>query len=179
MALGALIIAIVGAVTGIASLAWNVASFKQQGWHLRVNIGAVETGRNPKEVDPETKVYIYVTNTGRQPCLISQIDLCLANETNRRGPRNFRSLDSELERVAVEFSELVKDDRGVWGRRPVQISPSQVLGFDVIVRDFQVARQPTVARAQVMAGSNVYVSNVLPIRPREMPRIWELPPTER
>jgi hypothetical protein len=44
MALAALIVAIVGGATGIATLTWNVISFRQSGWKLLV-LAVTNVGR--------------------------------------------------------------------------------------------------------------------------------------
>ena len=66
MVVAALIIAIVGAVTGVASLCWNIASWQRSGPIVRVQ--ATCSGRGD-----DMKVYGTVSNTGRFDASLSQL----------------------------------------------------------------------------------------------------------
>jgi hypothetical protein len=60
----ALVVAIIGAATGLGSLLWQFTTWKRSGWDLDV-IAYWDTRRQ--------KIIVEITNTGRQECVISEV----------------------------------------------------------------------------------------------------------
>ncbi len=77
MALAALIVAIVGAITGIVALAWQVISFRRSGWRLKVDVLAPDPPKGAGESQRPGQLYrvVRITNTGRQAALVSEVML--------------------------------------------------------------------------------------------------------
>jgi hypothetical protein len=64
MAVAALVVAIIAAVTGLGSLFWQFTTWKRSGWNLDVVAYWDIHGQ---------EVVVEVTNTGRQECVISEV----------------------------------------------------------------------------------------------------------
>lgn len=108
MALAALIVAIVGAVTGIVALAWQVISFRRSGWRLRVKVLAPD----PEEAgESQRPGHLYrvvrITNTGRQAALVSEVMLLAQPEKSHGGDslRHVLLHDQHSEPLRIEASQ--------------------------------------------------------------------------
>lgn len=77
MAAATLAVAIVGAATGIGSLAWSCVSWRRTGWNLDVDLWWDFHGQ---------LVHVEIVNTGRQECVLSEIRYFVEDLTESRGP---------------------------------------------------------------------------------------------
>lgn len=80
MVVAALIVAIIGAATGLGSLFWQLTTWKRSGWDL--NVVAYWDSR-------KQEITVEITNTGRQECVISEIRYLL--EDTSKTPAEFPS----------------------------------------------------------------------------------------
>jgi hypothetical protein len=80
MVVAALVVAIVGAATGLGSLFWQFTTWKRSGWDL--NVVAYWDSRRQE-------ITVEITNTGRQECVISEIRYFL--EDTSKTPAEFPS----------------------------------------------------------------------------------------
>jgi len=107
MALAALIVAIVGAVTGIVALAWQVISFRRSGWRLRVELLAPDPPRGEPQRPGQLYRVVRITNTGRQAALVSEVMLVAQPEKSHRGDSLCHVIlhDQHSESLRVEASQ--------------------------------------------------------------------------
>jgi hypothetical protein len=64
MAVAALVVAIIGAATGLGSLFWQFTTWKRSGWDLDVVAYWDHRGQ---------EIVVEITNAGRQECVISEV----------------------------------------------------------------------------------------------------------
>jgi hypothetical protein len=64
MAVTALVVAIIGAATGLGSLFWQFTTWKRSGWDLEV-VAYWDSRRQ--------EIIVEITNAGRQECVISEV----------------------------------------------------------------------------------------------------------
>ena len=108
MALVALIVATVGAVTGIVALAWQVVSFRRSGWRLSVQVLAPDPEKAGESQRPgQLYRVVRITNTGRQAALVSEVMLVAQPEKAQGGDSLCHVIlhDQHSEPLRVEASQ--------------------------------------------------------------------------
>lgn len=78
MTAAALVVAIVGAATGLGSLVWQFATWRRSGWDL--DVAAYWDSRTQQ-------IIVEITNIGRQDCVVSEVRYFLEN--TGEGPVGF------------------------------------------------------------------------------------------
>jgi hypothetical protein len=76
MAVAALVVAIIGAATGLGSLFWQFTTWKRSGWDLDV-VAYWDSRRQ--------EIIVEITNAGRQECVISEVRYFLDDTSETPG----------------------------------------------------------------------------------------------